>query len=54
MLYRRSRIPLLALALALLLGALGGCGGKNDESQALATVGDRVVDVEYFKSRLAR
>ncbi|MEZ4387779.1 MAG: peptidylprolyl isomerase [Candidatus Krumholzibacteriia bacterium] len=54
MLYRRFRIPLVAVALALLLGAVGGCGHKDEDSQVLATIGDRTVDVEYYKSRLVK
>lgn len=54
MFYRRFLLPLLALALVLGVASLGGCGGKDDESVALATVGDRVVDVDYFKSVLAK
>jgi len=36
------------------LGVLTGCGGQSGDEQVLATVGDRVVDGEYFKSRLVR
>jgi len=54
MLYRRFLSVLLALAVALFVGVVGGCGGKDEDSAVLATVGDRVVDAEYYKSVLAK
>ena len=54
MFHRRSLIPVLVLSLAALLGALGGCGGKADGDQILATIGDRVIDVDYYTSRLIK
>lgn len=54
MLYRRSLPLLLALAVALIVGVVGGCGGEDEPSAVLATVGDRVVDAEYYTSTLAK
>ena len=53
--HRRFPVLILAACLVAALTALVGCGGgSDDEAQVLATVGDRSIDVEYYKSRLAR
>lgn len=53
MFHRRVLIPLFVLfALAVLAGAIG-CGQKGGE-QVLAHVGDRVINAEYFQTRLVK
>ena len=53
--FRRPLILSLVTGLLLALGLLAGCGGgPSEDEQILATVGDREVDVAYFKDRLAR
>ena len=53
--HRRFPVLILAACLVAALFALVGCGGgSDDEAQVLATVGDRSIDVEYYKSRLAK
>ncbi|MBD3222439.1 hypothetical protein GF314_14485 [bacterium] len=54
MAHRRSLVLLFLVGVVAALGAVTGCGGQSGDDQVLATVGDRVVDAEYFKSRLAR
>jgi hypothetical protein len=53
--HRRPLILSLATVVVLALGLLAGCGDSpSEDEQILATVGDREVDVAYYKDRLAR
>lgn len=54
MFHRRPLIVALVLTVAALMGSLAGCGGSSDGDQVLATIGDRVVDVDYYKARLTK
>ena len=54
MFHRRLFASLVALSLFATLTLVVGCGSKGDESQTLATIGDRTVDTQYYQDRLAR
>lgn len=55
MAHRRFLVFLSAVAVVLSLAVVAGCGGgPSGDEVVLATVGDRVIDAEYYKTRLAR